>query len=59
MRERDAGHSRWSETTQANGEREAEERGGLRLSQCNADGSRPVPGFECIQQLFKGQGSLD
>ena len=59
MRDGDAGHSRWSETTHANTEREAEEHGGPWFCQCNADGSRPVPRLECIEQLFKGQGSLD
>jgi hypothetical protein len=55
----DAGHSRWSETAQANAEREAEERRSSWLCQCNADSSWPVPGPECIEQLFKGQGSLN
>jgi hypothetical protein len=58
MGDGDAGHSR-SETAQANAERESEERGGSWPFQCNDDGSLPVPGFERIEQLFKGQGSLD
>src|SRR5215472_3640644 len=51
--------SRWNETTQANAEREPQKRGRTRLSQGNADGGQPVPGLQCIEQLFEGQSSLN